>query len=696
MDFFEAQDNALARTKWLVFYFFAAVVLIIVAVYLAVTAGVFYYHHKAGLSEAPQLISFLRIILTSSVVIPMICMGSFWKISQLRSKGGGGVAEALGGRKITSSTKRANERKLRNVVEEMAIASGLPVPEVYILDRESGINAFAAGFSFNDAAVGITRGALEQFDRDELQGVVAHEFSHILNGDMQLNTRLSGWIHGIIMLTLLGRGFWRLIGGGDSDNDGGGGIYIGGGRSRGGGGGGSDSKGGGAGALILAIILVAVLITIIGFIGEFFARLIQASVSRQREFLADASAVQFTRNPEGIGNALRRIGGFHRHAIVGHPNTSEFAHSFFSSSLKSGVSIWATHPPLDQRISKIVKDWKGDFLKPRPRPKPETPRKKETQQRSPFGGIAGRNAGENSDFQKMLTAGLFMRCLGELKTNSQAYAQKIHAKLQVNWPEAFEDAEASPALLLSLLHHTDGASAAKQLEVLESSYPDFSESITHFAKKLKELDRSERLIMIGILADRLPEALIESERREFIECVEAFVAADEKVTPFEIACLQTVRRSLLKESDFAPKRHANDAIVEAASILATRLLAETRIEGLSANDILESASKQAPYFMNLLGTAESVDPASIAKAFDTLASSHFGIRKQFLAICERIVAADKKASIEEVELLRAIAIGIAVPAAPILPEIEDEYQSLTLSDNTKTHFPDRSPDNTVR
>ncbi|MFU8847136.1 MAG: M48 family metallopeptidase [Opitutales bacterium] len=664
MDFFEAQDRAQARTKLLVFYFALAVILIITAVYFAVTAGVYFFHAKVNSPVAPELLSGLRLAWTAGIIVPLITFGSLWRITQLRRTGGAGVAEAMGGRKINPSTKRPQERKLMNVVEEMAIASGTPVPEVFLLDGELGINAFAAGFSLDDAAVGITQGAIDQLDRDELQGVIAHEFSHILNGDMGLSTKLSGWIFGIVMLTVLGRGFWALIrGDSSSGRRSGGGIYVGGGRGRSSGGG--NSKGNGGGALILAIILVAVLITIIGFIGEFFARLIQAAVSRQREYLADAAAVQFTRNPEGIGNALRRIGG--SASCVTHPQASEFAHAFFSKSLRSEVSFLATHPPLQKRISRVLKDWQGDYLKPRPRPKPEQAESEKTKPGKPAFGPAIGPDGEvgGGQFQQMLTAGLFMKCLGEMREQGRAYAEETRKKLQEALPEIFEQVDQSPLAILALLYQIDEAVAPKQMLRIAEALPGQQEAVPLLADSLRSLSRSERLILLEMMAARLPEALIEPEREDFIACIEDLAQADNKVSPFEIAGLHIVRRHLRKEAAQAPARQDMKAIIAAASTLATRLAAETQLEGASSAAILQSASRQAPYFMNQLVPAQTTDFAALEEAFAVMARTSFGIRKQFLAICERIVAADEKASEDEVELLRAIAMGIGVPAAPI-------------------------------
>lgn len=664
MDFFEAQDRAQARTKLLVVYFILALILIVTAVYFAVTSGVYFYHYKVNSKVAPELFSALRLAWTVGIVVPLIVFGSLWRVTQLRRTGGAGVAVAMGGRKINPATKRPQERKLMNVVEEMAIASGTPVPEVFLLDGELGINAFAAGFSLDDAAVGVTQGAIDQLDRDELQGVIAHEFSHILNGDMGLSTKLSGWIFGIVMLTVLGRGFWALIrGGSGSGRRSSGGIYVGGGRSNSGGG---NSKGNG-GPLILAIILVAVLITIIGFIGEFFARLIQAAVSRQREYLADAAAVQFTRNPAGIGNALRRIGG--SGSRVAHPQASEFAHAFFSKSLRSEVAFLATHPPLAKRIRCVLKDWQGDYLKPRPRPKADPVKSEKPKPREhAFGPAIGPDGRGGGQFQQMLTAGLFMKSLGEMREQGRAYAEQARGKLQHALPEIFDDAEQSTLAVLALLYQKDDPVAPAQWQRIATDFPDHAEAVPALADTLRSLSRTERLILLELMASRLPEALPQTKREDFIACIEDLAQADNQVSPFEIACLQIVRRHLRKEDAQAPARQDIKAIIASASTLATRLARETQLDGTPITTILQSASRQAPYFMNQLAPAETTDFTSLEEAFAVLGHTPFGIRKQFLAICERIVAADQKATQNEMELLRAIAMGIGVPAAPIFSD----------------------------
>ncbi len=244
------------------------------------------------------------------------------------SAGGSAVAESLDGRLIASNTNDPDERKLLNVVEEMSIASGVPMPKVYVLDNEDGINAFAAGHTPSDAAVAVTRNCMTKLSRDELQGVIGHEFSHILNGDMRLNIRLIGILFGIFCIATIG----RIL------------LYTRSSNSR-------DKN---------PLPIIGLLLLVIGSLGVFFGRLIQAAVSRQREFLADASSVQFTRNPAGLSGALQKIGGYG--SLMESPHASDASHLFFASGLTdSFFGAMATHPPLDARIRAIDPNWDGKF-----------------------------------------------------------------------------------------------------------------------------------------------------------------------------------------------------------------------------------------------------------------------------------------------------------------------------------------------
>lgn len=307
MNFFERQAEVRKVSGRLVFLFAIAVVGIIVVVNLA--AYVFF------LRTLPESSKWNAILWITVLLLVIIGATSLFRLNSLKHGGGGKVARALGGVYVSEDTTDPQLRRLRNVVEEIAIASGTPVPELYVLPQEQGINAFAAGWSPADAAVAVTRGTLERLNRDELQGVIAHEFSHVVNGDMRLNIRLMGVLFGILALAVVGR------------------ILLHGGRGK-------------NGAPIVAMGLVAM---IAGGIGLFCGKLIKAAVSRQREYLADASAVQFTRQSDGIAGALKKIGGLHEGSKLASGKADDVSHMLFGEGSKFS-SMFATHPPLEKRI----------------------------------------------------------------------------------------------------------------------------------------------------------------------------------------------------------------------------------------------------------------------------------------------------------------------------------------------------------
>jgi Zn-dependent protease with chaperone function len=347
MDFFTQQDKARRSTGVLVFYFCAAVALIITAIYFGVAAGLTWGRIKVEWT-APLWNPYLFAAVAGGVCL-IVGGATYYKVRQLSGPGSGRrIAELLGARPVSPDTRDINERKLLNVVEEMAIASGTTVPAVYIME-EGSINAFAAGTSPSAAVISVTRGAIATLSREELQGIVAHEFSHIFNGDMRLNVRLIGVLNGIIFLALVGAFILRIFFQGRRGTR----INISGGSGKG--------KGGAAG-IIIVILVVAVVFTVVGYIGEFFAKLIQMAVSRQREFLADASAVQFTRNPGGIAGALKKVGGLATGSLIESPQAKAVGHLFFADGIKHMFSsIMSTHPDLKTRIKRIEPYWNGSY-----------------------------------------------------------------------------------------------------------------------------------------------------------------------------------------------------------------------------------------------------------------------------------------------------------------------------------------------
>ena len=327
MNFFRAQDEARGRTTKLVVLLVLAILMLTGSLYaIAVYA-------KGELMERGSLDWFQPklFLATSGTALVVILGTSWWRISEL-AKGGAFVAQSLGARPVSPHTKDLAERRYLNIVEEMSLAAGLPKPACFVVDHDSTINAFAAGSNPQDAAVAVTRGALTYLNRDELQGVIAHEFSHIGNGDMKLNLRIIGTIAGLTALSQLGYILMRLMRHAD----------------------GKDSA-----KLAVPLAIGGLVIFLLGLGGVLFARIIQASVSRQREYLADASAVQFTRNPEGLAGALKKIAGLKGGKREASTTELESQHLFFSSTGGFMEFIFSSHPPIGDRIRRLLPTFDG-------------------------------------------------------------------------------------------------------------------------------------------------------------------------------------------------------------------------------------------------------------------------------------------------------------------------------------------------
>lgn len=343
-DFFQRQDEARRNTGRLVSLLVAGLLALIATTYVlialiwnAVGQG---RHHGLGPAQETHFWNPGLFILVAGFTTLVVLGASAVRTVQLREGGGSSVAEGMGGREVFQETADSDERKLLNVVEEMSIASGVPMPRVFVMEGEDGINAFAAGWTPDTAVIGVTRGAIARLSRDELQGVIGHEFSHILNGDMRMNIRLMGLVFGLIALAVAGRVLLEISWySRPSRND-------------------KDK-----GNLALAIVLIGVVLLVMGYIGSVFGHLMQAAISRQREFLADASAVQFTRNPAGLAGALKRIGA--AGCEVRNARAREASHMFFGESDSPFLSLLATHPPLAERIRRLDPAWDGALPDPR-------------------------------------------------------------------------------------------------------------------------------------------------------------------------------------------------------------------------------------------------------------------------------------------------------------------------------------------
>ncbi|QOC22844.1 M48 family metallopeptidase [Wenzhouxiangella sp. AB-CW3] len=492
MNFFEHQDRARRQTGLLVFLFGLAVLGIVLAANAVVLFTV---------GPDPELLVGVTIFTGGTILL-----ASLVRTMQMRS-GGGEVARQLGGTLVDHDTSDPLRRRLRNVVEEMAIASGVPVPEIYVLEHEQGINAFAAGYSPADAAVAVTRGALENLDRHELQGVIAHEFSHILNGDMRLNIRLIGFLFGILVIAILGR---RMLFSARFAR---------------------DSRGAG-GAVMIGLVIV-----IIGYIGLFFGRWIRAAVSRQREFLADASAVQFTRHPDGIAGALKKIKALYAGSYLT-TDAEEVGHMMFGQAM--GYQMFATHPPLEDRIRAIDPSFQPDDIERIARrmdrhsqaraAEAEEAAREETPERGP-GGLTldadrlSEKIGQPGLSQVFLAAALVAAIPRQLEraAHSDEWAQEVICYLLLS-----DDPDVREEQLLAVVRSL-GSESEGQVRALRQSVPD--------------LPHEQRLPLLEMAFPSLRRRP-ERELLELMRLVEALVAADGRMDVFEYALARLTNRQI--------------------------------------------------------------------------------------------------------------------------------------------------------
>ena len=515
MNFFEHQDQARKNTKKLIFLFVSAVVSLIAITTMVVASFLYYFefhnnkrfqnYDSGGGFFVSSFVSWELIGIISFFVGSLILCGTLYKLRQL-SQGGDVVATSLGGTLIAQDSDDADERKALNVVAEMAIASGTPIPNLYRLD-ESGINAFAAGTKPQNAAIGLTSGCISSLSRDELQGVVAHEFSHILHGDMLINMRLSGTLHGILMIGLIGRS-----------------MMHGNRRSRL-----SSSKRSGNNAAILGIALLAV-----GYIGIFFGKMIKSAVSRQREFLADASAVQFTRNPLGISGALKKIGGNHTHAQLTHPASEEFSHLFFGNALAPSLNqLFATHPPLEQRINRIEPNWNGSFVSSSTANEPQS---------NPDSVVSGFCSSATS----LATS---IDQIGEVSPESIEKAKSILEGIPNELTKASQNPFSARAIVYCLLLNSSDRNAKNWQQLKNSAHPVSYKLTEELHPQVLNLPTREKLPLFELCLPAIAQ-MSEPQEKVFKRNVIYLIKSDQQVSVFEWSLYRLLKNKL----EQAPKR----------------------------------------------------------------------------------------------------------------------------------------------
>lgn len=620
MDFFKYQDRARTKTILLLLYFILAVLGIVTTIYMTIMVW-WRLNHPGPMWDTQVMLNVF------AAVLAVVGFGSVFRIVCLAS-GGEAVASSLGGRILMPDTTGFQERRLLNVVEEMAIASGVPMPSVYLLDDDS-INAFAAGWSVKGAVIGVTRGCIRYLNRDELQGVIAHEFSHILNGDMRLNIRLMGMIYGILLITTIGR------------------ILV---NSRGG----RDNKGNGG------LVLLGLALTVIGYIGVLFGNMIKSAVSREREFLADASAVQFTRNPQGLAGCLKKIGGLSQGSIISHPRAEEVSHMFFAEGLDSYMhNLFATHPPLVERIKRLDPSFEGSF-----------PRVNETVD---FEGLEAEQRVSSSSLQSggvrlSLSPQAVVAQVGNVQEKHLAYARGLNQRIPADVRRWAEDPLFAQGLILSFF--LKGSYVLKeQLALLESKLSgEVIAILPTMIDRVSGLSAELRLPIIGLTFPALKTIKVK-EYQCFKTAIMECIAFDRVVSISEyvlsLLVFQVLDRKFIRFREPRVRYREWVDITTPAQIIFSSLARYGHVDGEEARSAFRFAANQLPSIRPLEFIPK--EECSVEKIHFALSQLEFAapqLKKALIKAATDCVLCDDSVTVDEAEILRAFALVLDCPLPP--------------------------------
>jgi len=670
MDFFARQESARKHTGEMLVYFGLAVALTILLIYFIPVLGWLAYranHLPQGGSVSLEWWYPELFVMVCGLTLLVVLGGTLFKIAQLKRGGGSGVAEMLGGKQVLPGTDDFFEKRLHNVVEEMAIASGVPVPPVYVMGRENGINAFAAGFSSSDSVIAVTYGTMTGLTRDELQGVVAHEFSHILNNDISINIKLMGFLHGLLIIGLTGRIILEFTGRGS----------IGRRRSK-------DS-----GQITMVILAVGLVLMVVGFAGVFFCKLIKASLSRSRERLADASAIQFTRNATGLANALKKIGGLAQGSHISSPRREEASHMFFGKGTKG--SVFSTHPSLTARIQWLEPTFDGDF--------PTVTAKDMRQQLARFEGAPPPKTEKKktdvvdlfTDPSTLVVATTILESASsspklqtgprspEALISSIGSPQGAHAdaarKLVDTIPEALKeyarDPYSSRGLIYSLLLDPADTIRQKQINLIEEEVEaDLFLILKKILPDTGNITPEMRLPIVDLSIPALRQ-LSSDQYAAFRTLVKQLIDADEQVDVFEYALRRVLTHHLdpvhfgkakSKPVNYYAIRGLEKETSVVLSVLARKGHTDESVAAAAFQSAVGKISGKHAGFQMLeesLCSWENLDDA-----LNKLNEGSFRVKKWVLGAALACLMYDREITVEETELFRAVADTLGCPVPP--------------------------------
>ena len=646
MNFFEIQEKARRNTTWLIFLFICAVVILIALTEFLLLCIYAYSETGEFIFSYIQLTPYFSwdIFLAVAIGILLLISGGSLSKAYSLSSGGPAVAEMLGGRLVPQGTINGEERRLLNIVEEMAIAAGMPIPKVYLLD-DSAINAFAAGKTPANAVIGITQGALSALSRDELQGVIAHEFSHILNGDMRLNIRLISILHGILLIGILGTFLIRSL------------RFTG--RSR------SNKNGGG---IVVALFVAGLGLAIIGYAGTFFGQWIKASISRQREYLADSSAVQFTRNKDSIADALKKIGGASAGSYISSPSATEYSHAFFANGISSFWKSWfATHPPLDQRIRKIDPQWDGNFPVVIPN---ATGSKSAGTQKPESSGASAQSTVEKIVVATAILTGAEQAIsrVGTLNEENIEYVHQLLLEIPKSLKTAAQTAYSARAVVYAILIAQQKSKDEAWALLDQNADKNMALLTREYFINTKDLKEKFKLPLLELCVNALRE-LSTNQYIQFERSVNKMIALDRVVDLNEWVIQRLVLQQLDEHFNFRqpPKAIYSNlgAVKNSAETLLSLIAYVEHKDDKSAINAFDIGKKKAAAHALKIIPRKALSLHGLNWSMDELMKLKPLVKPRILKACAEVILADGKATTRGIELIRTISTCLDCPMPPI-------------------------------
>jgi len=622
VDFFREQDIARRNTRLLTLLFGVAVLVLIGMTNLLLVGFVVFESGDGHSSLSTDVLDWQSFFAVGAVITLII--GAVVLVNWINfARGGKQIAAALGGRLVQPSTDDPLEQRAANIVQEMALAANMPVPSLFVLDEEPGINAFAAGTSPANAVVAVTQGALTSLNRDQLQGVIGHEFSHILNGDMRLSIRLAAMLRGITFIGDVGS---ILLHSASHRR-----------RYR------SSKKDDGRGA----VLAIGLGLYLIGLLGGLMAGLIKSAISKQKEYLADASAVQFTRNPEGIGDALKIIGGYDAGTFVETARAEEMSHLFFGQVRHRLWSAFATHPPIEERIERIDPQWDGQFITVTA---PQTASAEEAKDPGHLAAVAAIGA-------TLAVAG------SSQPDASEGVGGRDEDKLLL---KETKDSLGAMALVLGMAW--DPQCEETQWRALsEVEIKGLAETTQRWCKTLRERSAAQRLHLLELCLPAL-RGISVPQYQTFRELLLSWISADGKTALSEWCLFQMVRHTLdAALLDARPARPKHKSLTAVSGELATALGTLAHL----AEENTERAFERGQILLELpltLPETPSLTVAEFGKAVDTLAGCYPLLKVQTLKAMAAVAADDGEISDLEITLVKAMAVVMDCPVPDVMLE----------------------------